>query len=47
MAKTDFQKVTHILFHKYSWNNKEMDEGSFKIQDVIDATKEVLNFDKE
>lgn len=40
--KEDFEKVTHILFHEYSWNSKEMDEGSFKIQDVIEATKQIL-----
>ena len=39
---TEYEKIAQILFYQYSWNSKEMDEGSFKIQDVIDATKQAL-----
>ena len=40
--ETEIEKISHILFHEYSWNSKEIDEGEFKIQDVIDATNHLF-----
>jgi hypothetical protein len=38
--ETEFNKIAHILFHEYSWSSKEIDNESFHIRDIIEATKQ-------
>jgi len=39
---TEFEEIANKLWREYGWNSKDIDEGEFKIKDVIEVTKEVL-----
>ena len=42
MTKEKIEEVKHLLFHEYSWTSIEIDKFDLHIDDIIEATEQVI-----